>query len=386
VEVFQLSDLATGGAVRGTSATGTAIQGYSQDGYGLAGYSHDSYGVYGYDGGSEQARGYGGYFYSANGVGVYGFSNALSVAGNAYTPGVYGRSANGVGVYGLSDNASAGVFGQSEGTGVYGRTLGTDVSDYGVYGAAGGLAYGVYGYQYNGVSGLGVYGENEGGGSGVSGLNGGTGNGTWGYSTSYNGIGGMTGRGDNNYGLYTQDNLYSLNYHTPGAVMQIAQNADDEPLEYGDVVVIAGVGQSPADGNPPLLQVRQAREANSSGVVGVVASAYPAEWLTEPGKTDPTGADGPEASLPLAEADPTAPGDYLLVVVQGPCQVKVDATTAAIQPGDLLSSMGQAGVAAKALTINVGGTDTTVPGTVLGKAMEPLDEGQALLYVFVTLQ
>ena len=67
-----------------------------------------------------------------------------------------------------------------------------------------------------------------------------------------------------------------------------------------------------------------------------------------------------------------------------PCAA--DAMAAAIQPGDLLSTTGQAGIAAKAPTINVGGTVTTVPGTVFGKALEPLDAGKGLVYVFVTLQ
>jgi hypothetical protein len=396
VEVFQLSGLATGGAVRATSATGTAVHGHSDGGYGLAGYSYDSYAVYGLNFGTEQAHGYGGYFHSDKGIGVYGFSNATSDVANQYTPGVYGRSTNGTGVYGVSDGGSAGVRGESDGTGVYGLstsgtgvygyTDGNELDDYGVYGRAGGMAYGVYGYQSNTVTGLGVYGENEGGGSGVSGVCHTNGNGTWGYSGNYRGVAGMTGRGDNNYGLYTEDNLYSLNYHTVGAVMQVVQNGGDEPLEQGDVVVIAGVGESPADGLPPVLQVRKASEANSTAVVGVVAASYAAEWMMESARIDPTGATGPEEAIPQAGPGPIARGEYLLVVVQGPCQAKAEAFTGSIQPGDLLSSGGQAGYVAKAPTLNIEGVEATVPGSVLGKAMETLDAGEGLIYVYVTLQ
>jgi len=395
VELFQLSNLATGGALRATSATGTAVHGYSTGGFGVAGYSHDSYAVYGYDGGSQQARGYAGYFHSDNGIGVYGFSNALDQSPNIYAPGVYGKSANGTGVYGVSESDQAGVRGESaDGNGVYGistfdigvygQTYGQTTSDYGVYGQAGGLGYGVYGYQSaTATGGLGIYGRNAGGGSGVSGLNNGAGNGTWGYSTSYNGVGGATNRVDGNYGLYTEDNLYSLNFHTLGALMQVVQNGGDAPLELGDVVAIAGLGASPVEGGPPILQVGKVREANSTAVVGVVASSYSAEWLK--GQADPTGATGLDQAIPPTGAGPIAPGEYLLIVVQGPCQVKTDAVAGSIQAGDLLSSGAQAGYAAKAAEVNIEGVTLAAPGTVLGKALEPLEADQALIYIFVTL-
>lgn len=398
IEVFQLSSLATGGAVRAVSATGTAIQGSSNDGFGLAGFTQDNYAVYGFESGYEQGTGYGGYFHSNSGIGVYGFSNAIPYMSNAYTPGVYGRSANGVGVYGLSDSGSSGVRGESDGTGVYGRseagtgvygyTAGTDSDDYGVYGRAEGLASGVYGYQTSTIGGLGVLGRNDGTGAGTSGYNTADGTGTWGYSYNYNGLAGMTNRGDDNYGVYTLDNLYSANYHTTGALMQIVQNGGDETLEQGDLVAIAGMANSPAAGTnaAPMLSVRKAQGANSTAVVGVVASTYPAEWLDEPGKTDPTGAGGPEKTIPSTDAGPVAPGEYLLIVVQGPCQVKAESLGGAIQPGDLLSSAEQAGRAAKAATLTMEGIETAVPGTVFGKAMEALDGGQGLIYVFVTLQ
>jgi hypothetical protein len=386
VEVFQLSGLATGGAVRATSATGTAVHGYSTEGFGVAGYSQDSYAVYGYDGGSEQARGYGGYFHSDNGIGVYGFSNALTPYQNIYAPGVYGESTNGVGVYGVSNGGKPGLRGESAGIGVYGYTSGTDIDDYGVYGGADGSAYGVYGYQASTIGGLGVYGVNQGYGAAVSGMNADTGFGTWGYSSSYNGTGGGTGRTDRNYGLYTPDNLYSLNYHTTGAVMQIVQNGGDELLEMGDVVSIAGLDASPVEGMPPVIQVQRTSEANSTAVIGVVASTYPAEWLTDPAKIDPTGATGPDKAIPRAGPGPIAPGEYLLVVVQGPAQVKASAVSSAIQAGDLLSSAEQAGYAGRAAETSIEGVTIAEPGTVFGKALEALDDGQKLLYVYVTLQ
>jgi hypothetical protein len=66
--------------------------------------------------------------------------------------------------------------------------------------------------------------------------------------------------------------------------------------------------------------------------------------------------------------------------------VKASALAGAIQPGDLLSSAGPAGQAAKAAQVSIEGVKTAVPGTVFGKALEPLAKGDKLIYVFVTLQ
>jgi hypothetical protein len=166
--------------------------------------------------------------------------------------------------------------------------------------------------------------------------------------------------------------------------MQVVQNGGSEILERGDVVVIAGISRSLAEGEAPIIQVRKASATNSTGVLGVVASTYSEAWLEV--ETDPTGASAGGKEIPSTMPGPIAPNEYLLVVVQGPALVKVDAAAGAIQPGDLLSSAGQTGYASKAAELTIEGVRTTVPGTVFGKALEPLDSGQELIYVFVTLQ
>ncbi len=270
--------------------------------------------------------------------------------------------------------------------GVYGSTDGTTVNESGVYGVASATANGVHGYQSTTPNGLGVFGKHAGGGAATSGYNQGAGNGVWGYSEDYNGVGSGTARTDYNYGFYTLDNLFSLNIHSVGAMMQVVQNGDTKALERGDTVVIAGLGTDAVEG-VPMLQVRSAREANSTAVLGVVASTYSAEWLVDTASIDPTGATGLTKEIPLSTPGPIAPGEYMLVVVHGPCQVKVDAASTAIQPGDLLSTAGRTGYAAKAADVSIEGVRITPPGTVFGKALEPLDAGRdGLIYVFVTLQ
>ncbi|MCP4541410.1 MAG: hypothetical protein GY832_30135 [Chloroflexi bacterium] len=273
-----------------------------------------------------------------------------------------------------------------EDNGVFGSTSGTTVNDSGVYGVAGGTANGVHGYQADTPNGLGVYGKHAGGGSAVSGYNLGNGSGIWGYSEDYRGVASGTGRVDQNYGVHTSDNLYSLNYHKTGAMMQVVRNGDTRALERGDTVVVAGLSASSV-GDTPILEVRSASEANSTAVLGVVASTYSAEWLADSASIDPTGSTGPASDIPLSSPGPIDPGEYMLVVVHGPCQVKVDAASTAIQPGDLLSTAGRSGYAAKADSVSIEGLDIVPPGTVFGKALEPLDARRdGLIYVFVTLQ
>ena len=86
-------------------------------------------------------------------------------------------------------------------------------------------------------------------------------------------------------------------------------------------------------------------------------------------------------------AGDVAPGEYLLVVVHGPAQVKVNtAGSTAIQPGDLLSTSTLAGSAGKAAMVSLDGVQTAVPGTVLGKALEAASGTDGMMYIFVTLQ
>jgi len=57
---------------------------------------------------------------------------------------------------------------------------------------------------------------------------------------------------------------------------------------------------------------------------------------------------------------------------------KVDAGYGSIRPGDLLTSSPTAGHAMRALE--------TIPGTILGKALEPLDIGTGQIRVLLMLR
>ena len=268
----------------------------------------------------------------------------------------------------------------TSGRGLRAYAMATSGENYGVVGASRSSS-GYGGYFYNTAAGDGVKGEGwfgvygDGTSAGVRGLSG-SGWGVYGLSTNGDGVGGATLAADHNYGLYTSDNLYSLNYHSSGAQMQVVRNAGQTALEPGDVVVFAGV----EPGDPPLIEVAPATAAHSTAVAGVVHSRYNLTAVA----MDPE--QGIRAGLEVTPAGPAAPGEHLLIVIQGPAQVKASALAGAIQPGDLLSTAGPAGQAAKAGQVSLEGVETARPGTVLGKALEPLETGDRLIYVFVTLQ
>jgi hypothetical protein len=322
-------------------STGTAVHGESPGGFGVVGRSTSTYGVWG-----QSTNSWGGYFTSSEGYGIRVNTNG----DNHWDHAGYFTSNMGYGVYGVSTQ-NHGVRGEGAVAGVRGI----------------GGATGVSGSSTNG--------------DGVAGWSSDS-TGVYGSSDSYHGVEGFTWRSDNNYGLFTYDNLYSLNIHTLGAEMQVARNGGEADLEPGDVVVFAGLASPLEKGAPPVIQVAQASSANSHAVAGVVQSRFNIETLLREHRQE-TKASG--ATVEVTPDGPVPAGEYLLLVTKGPAQVKASALPGAIQPGDLLSTAGESGYAAKTVEVTVEGLRMAVPGTVFGKALEALEEGQGLVYVFVTL-
>ncbi|MBN2007207.1 MAG: hypothetical protein JXA21_27905 [Anaerolineae bacterium] len=283
-----------------------------------------------------------GWVLNVNMEGTYPVASAIR--GTAATGvAVRGDSTGGYGVYGYTESGYA--------------VVGHDASNTAVRG---------FGGYFTSEDNTGVYGE-------------GRVNGAYVQSTAGVGLDAHTGRADHNYGMYTSDNLYSLNYHLMGAVMQVVQNGGKEALEPGDVVAFSGMAAPLEKNGPPVIQVAGVTSANSTAVAGVVYSRFNIQAVT--GELHPT-ADAAEVTLD----GPVPSGEYLLLVVQGPVQVKAGATNGAIRPGDLLSPGKPAGYAGKAAMVSVEGVKMALPGSVFGKALEPLDAGQKLIYVYVTLQ
>jgi hypothetical protein len=223
---------------------------------------------------------------------------------------------------------------------------------------------GGYGFYVNKTNGAGVasFGAN----------NGATGSGTAGYSANWYGVYGYTGAANHNYGFYSPDNLYTRNISMAGAMMMVAQNNSQSSIETGDVAAFTGIGDGAATDGQPIIQVGLATAQNATAVAGVVYGRFPQELLNAP----PEGLDDPSL-INYDRTAPIAPGDYLLLVVYGPAQVKSSGMTTGIQPGDRLTFGEAALTPAHAAPAN---------GAVFGKALESTAPDKPLLYVFVTLQ
>jgi hypothetical protein len=74
------------------------------------------------------------------------------------------------------------------------------------------------------------------------------------------------------------------------------------------------------------------------------------------------------------------------VATFGRVRVKVDATRSPIAVGDLLVTSSRAGVAMKSEPLHVAGEELHRPGTLLGKALEPLASGEGEILVLLSLQ
>jgi hypothetical protein len=76
----------------------------------------------------------------------------------------------------------------------------------------------------------------------------------------------------------------------------------------------------------------------------------------------------------------------VLVATTGRVKVRVDATRAPIKIGDLLVTSDVAGVAMRSEPVNIGGRKMHAPGTIIGKALEPLEKGTGEILVLLSLQ
>jgi len=78
--------------------------------------------------------------------------------------------------------------------------------------------------------------------------------------------------------------------------------------------------------------------------------------------------------------------DKAKVATTGRVRVKVDASRGAIAIGDLLVTSDVDGTAMKSQPVDIAGTKIHRPGTVIGKALEPLGTGRGEILVLLSLQ
>ena len=84
----------------------------------------------------------------------------------------------------------------------------------------------------------------------------------------------------------------------------------------------------------------------------------------------------------LGEAAPTKE----MIATTGRVKVHVTAANGAIHVGDLLVTSDKPGMAMRSEPLDLGGAKLHRPGTLIGKALEPLDKGEGEILVLLSLQ
>ena len=152
--------------------------------------------------------------------------------------------------------------------------------------------------------------------------------------------------------------------------IQVAGNAiisGNIAAKYQDVAEWVPARQQLAAGTVVSLDVTHANEVLPS------AHAY---------DTHVAGVVSAQPGLILGEGG----AGKVLVATTGRVKVKVDATRAPVKIGDLLVTSDRPGLAMRSRPIKVAGTLLHRPGTIIGKALEPLTGGQGEILVLLSLQ
>jgi hypothetical protein len=315
---------AGGDGVRGTSNTGTGIIGTSENGVGVWGGSSTSSGVGGM---------------SSTGYGVHGVSSSHH--------GVHGDSDKGTGVYGrstaLANQGQAGVVGEAfDAVGVFGKSQ----SSTGVGGLSN-TGIGVHGVSENW---MGVFGSSKStnGGAGVMG-EGDSGSGVIGKSVGGVGVWGISERG--HAGFFEGD------VHVTGDIT--LANADcAEHFDIADTI-LSEPGTVMVLGEEGLLYPSQ--QAYDKRVAGVVSGA---------GDYKPGIVLDKQQSVRNRQP----------IALLGKVYCKVDAQYGSIEIGDLLTTSPTLGHAMKA------SDQSKAFGTVIGKSLRALKDGQGLIPILIALQ
>jgi hypothetical protein len=202
------------------------------------------------------------------------------------------------------------------------------------------------------------------------------------------------GNGDTVYGVYASGSGGTTNYGVYSAAGTNYFNGN------------IGIGTT-----TPTKPLDVVGDINASGTIsgGTIKAKYQdiAEWvgssqqltggtvvILDPAKSNQVIASVQSYDSRVAGVISPQPGVTLgeegegrvLVATTGRVKVKVDASNGPIQIGDLLVTSDKAGVAMKSSPVEFAGVRMHRPGTLIGKALEPLAQGTGEILVLLSLQ
>lgn len=189
---------------------------------------------------------------------------------------------------------------------------------------------------------------------------------------------------DESSGAVTQDNILTLK--NTGNV-GIGTASPTEKLHVTGNVKVSGnidVGGNINAKYQDMAEWVESSQVLAAGTVVIVDPARSNQVIASSGPYDSrvAGVISTRPGVALGEA-----GDgRVLVATTGRVKVRVDAANGPIGIGDLLVTSAETGMAMKSLPVDIGGVRIHRPGTLIGKALEPLAQGTGEILVLLALQ
>src|SRR5229473_3943940 len=199
-------------------------------------------------------------------------------------------------------------------------------------------------------------------------------------------------RGDNTWAVPSGATQWTtsgsnINYATSGGNVGVGQSNPTYKLDVNGTAHISG--NMTVDGNlaakyQDVAEWVPSSEQLPAGTVVVLDSTKSNQVIASSLSYDTrvAGVISEQPGIALGERG----ANKVLVATTGRVKVKVDATRGPIQVGDLLVTSDIPGMAMKSEPVNIGGVQLHRPGTLIGKALEPLAKGSGEILVLLSLQ
>jgi hypothetical protein len=203
---------------------------------------------------------------------------------------------------------------------------------------------------------------------------------------------------------FTNSSVYDLILRSETGMILIGQYAGQTtPVTLAIANGHVGIGTLPST----TYTLDVAGTIHAAQVIGATYGQDVAEWVPTTTKMSPgtvvvVQRGAKNTVIPSAAAYATSvagvvserPGLILgesseskaMIATTGRVKVHVDASSGAIEAGDLLVTSGKSGVAMKSQPVDLGGVKIHRPGTLIGKALESLSCGEGDILVLLSLQ
>ena len=186
---------------------------------------------------------------------------------------------------------------------------------------------------------------------------------------------------------FTQDGINVRLYVSPAGNIGIGTTTPSTPLHVvgnatiaGDVSVTGNISARYQD----VAEWVPSRQQLTAGTVVVLDTTVSNQVTASSSAYDTrlAGVVSAQPGLILGEAGE----GRVMVATVGRVRVRVDATRAPIRVGDLLVTSEREGYAMRSEPVSFGGVSMHRPGTLLGRALEPLASGTGEILVLLSLQ